>query len=1371
MSAANPFRDYLRAIREKLQVQGAGEHAHRAALQNYLEAAYPHLLATNEPRRIACGAPDFVITTKDTQVPIGYIEVKDVGADLSAREYREQFKRYTQALNNVIISNYLEFRWFVEGEERGEPVRVARLSGEKIVAEKDAAAMLAQLFDNFTSQPGIVVGTASELARRMAHLTHMLKDQIFGAVQNAEEDSELRGQLAAFRDILLPDLDEEQFADMYAQTIAYGLFAARVNVGEREEFSREHAAFDLPKTNPFLRSLFNSIAGPDLDDRLTWIVDDLARLLGNADMANIMEDFGRFTRQEDPVVHFYETFLREYDPQERKIRGVYYTPEPVVSYIVRSVDWLLKEKFGRPDGLADPNVYILDPAAGTGTFLYFVIQHIYDTLQAKGQAGTWNSYVKENLLQRIFGFEILMAPYTICHMKLAMLLQELGYEFDGDERLGVYLTNTLEEAAKKSELLFANYISEEANAAAEIKRDKPIMVVLGNPPYSVSSQNKGEWIESLMDSYKEAVRGERNIQPLSDDYIKFLRFAQWRIEQTRYGIVGMITNNSYLSGLIHRGMREELMKSFSEIYILDLHGSSRIGETTPAGGKDENVFDIEQGVAIGLFAGTPDSTGGTPVVLKAEEGQKATGRTLDSTGERPVVPRGFAPVTEDVIRPRRRLPHWQQGGATYFVTFKLREGQLAETEQKVVLGSCLHWHGTKWHVYAVVVMPNHVHLLVQPLLVSRIGVSPVHSDKAPFGRIGVSPVRGKATPFGRTGVSPVPAEEYYSLSEILHSVKSYTAHALNRLRNVTGPVWMQESFDRIVRDKDEFHEKLRYMISNPVKAELAEDGFDYAFLWLGGDPEDSAGKGSGALGTTGVSPVESGLAPLPTTRGGDVWHADFWGLQEVKYGTLGHTAVDAVHWSKLAPTEPHYFFVPRDISLESEYDQTWSLPDVLQVHIGGITTSRDSFALDFDHDALQQRISDFANRDVPDEKITDSYGIQSTGTWHMPAARAAVSNSAWERDFVQCLYRPFDTRTLFYSDCVVERPRHEVMKHMLAENLALIATRQTHEPFGVLAVRTVATHKCMAAYDRNFLFPLYVYPESDDPSRMEFQEDREANLNPKFVKEFADNLGMEFVPDGQGDLGAGSTEANCTSTGRIGVPPVRRGEGQNPTGETPVVPRPGTFGPEDVFYYAYAIFHCPTYRERYAEFLKIDFPRLPLTSDVELFRDLVGYGHELVRYHLMREPGEPTVGPGEWTGKDACPPGSVSGGVPEPRGKDKTSARDMPEVDWTLITRYPVTGDDEVEKVRYVEPHVEGEEEVPGRVYINKTQYFEGISPELWEFHIGGYQVMQKWLKDRKGRKLSNDDLRHYQRIAVALTATQRLMSEIDERIEEWPIE
>ncbi|MDZ4230518.1 MAG: N-6 DNA methylase, partial [Dehalococcoidales bacterium] len=582
-----PLQDYVLAIEKKLAMDDATEHTHRAALQALIESLLSGVSATNEPKHIKCGAPDFVIRKGSTT--IGYIEAKDIGKSLDETEKTDQLKRYRDSLTNLVVTDYLEFRWYVDGEKRLSACLGTPAKDGKIKRDKEGIQAVAELLTTFLDHHAEKVGTPQSLAQRMARLAHMIRDLIIEAFKQEAESGSLHNQLAAFRDNLIPDLSSEYFADMYAQTIAYGLFAARCTAPDKKDFTRFDAAQNLPKTNPFLRKLFQHIAGYELDDRIAWLVDDLAQVLAQADMEAVLKDFGKHSGKEDPVVHFYETFLKAYDPKVREMRGVYYTPEPVVSYIVRSIDHLLKDRFNKPQGLADDNTLILDPAVGTATFLYMVINEIYQATAAKGQQGMWNNYVAEKLLPRIFGFELLMAPYAVAHLKLGLLLQETGYKFQSDERLGVYLTNTLDEAFKHAETLFAGWISEEANAAARVKKDEPIMVVLGNPPYSGISANASirtildqktgkskqelTWIGRLIEDYKVIDGKPLNERKtwLQDDYVKFLRFGQWRIDRTKQGILGFITNNGYLDNPTFRGMRQSLINTFTDIYILNLH--------------------------------------------------------------------------------------------------------------------------------------------------------------------------------------------------------------------------------------------------------------------------------------------------------------------------------------------------------------------------------------------------------------------------------------------------------------------------------------------------------------------------------------------------------------------------------------------------------------------------------------------------------------------------------------------------------------------------------------------------------------------------------------------------------------------------------
>ena len=410
----NPFPDYLKKIGKALAAGNATEHTHRAALQSLIESLANGITATNEPRRVACGAPDFIVTRGQT--PLGYIEAKDVGKQLDEIENGEQMGRYLESLTNLILTDYLEFRWYVSGEHR-LTARLAKVRTEgKLQVEPSGTEQVNELLTAFLNAKIPTIGSPRELAQRMAALARLTRDIIRRAFEDEDKSGSLHQQMEGFRKVLLHDLTEEQFADMYAQTICYGLFAARCNLKEGEPFTRQHAAFDLPKTNPFLRKMFSHIAGPDLDERIVWAVDDLAELLNRADIKTILQDFGKRTRREDPVVHFYETFLAAYDPTMREARGIYYTPEPVVSYIVRSVDYILKTAFGLPEGLSDSSkikiknpdtkgktdvhkVLILDPAVGTGTFLFSVIDLINKSF--RGNKGMWSSYVSQHMLPRL----------------------------------------------------------------------------------------------------------------------------------------------------------------------------------------------------------------------------------------------------------------------------------------------------------------------------------------------------------------------------------------------------------------------------------------------------------------------------------------------------------------------------------------------------------------------------------------------------------------------------------------------------------------------------------------------------------------------------------------------------------------------------------------------------------------------------------------------------------------------------------------------------------------------------------------------------------------------------------------------------------
>ncbi|NLS76012.1 MAG: DNA methyltransferase [Chloroflexi bacterium] len=1096
MDHADSIRTYLSALRDKLNTGAATEHTHRAALEALLQGLAPGLRAINEPSHVACGAPDFVVTHQGATV--GYVETKDVGLSLDAAERSDQLKRYREGLHNLILTDYLEFRHFVDGEPRAT-ARLARWDGRKLSRDADGAEKVASLLADFLAQAPAEINTPQDLAERMARLAHLIREIIVETFRQGHESSFLKHWRLDLAGRLIAGLDDPErtpeFADMIAQTLAYGLFSARL-MDTTPGFEVREAADLISETTPLLRDFFYQITAPQLKkEPFAPFVDDLVTLLRHTDMGAVLADFGKRTRQQDPTVHFYETFLAAYDPRLRETRGVYYTPYPVVDYIVRAVDHLLKERFGCPEGLADgstisipnwdsgkttrdgrqmrktrdePKVTVLDPACGTGTFLYAVVDHIRQRYMDSGNAGMWPSYVRQRLLPRLFGFELLMAPYAVAHLKLALQLmgqdldeglrQTWAYSFADPDRIGVYLCNTLEEPGKEPDHpLFNDTLAAETHKANEIKSLLPIMVVLGNPPYSGHSANKGDWINGLLkgklpDGSKAPSYyhidgkplGERNPKWLQDDYVKFIRWSQWRIERSGGGILAMITNHGYLDNPTFRGMRRALMDAFDEIRVLDLHGNVKKKEVAPDGGKDENVFDIQQGTAILLAIKHP-----------------------------------------------------------------------------------------------------------------------------------------------------------------------------------------------------------------PRQSKLAQ-----------------------------------------------VHHAELWGPREEKYRRLAEMDVETTPWQLVQPRAPFYLFTPRDTDLLAEYDRGWKITDVFPVNSVGVVTARDKFVLDFDETALRSRIADFTDPANTDEFVRQKYLSTRDGLPVSEVRRLLCKDSQLDRAFVRSAYRPFDRRSLFYHPSVLERSRLEIMRHMASgQNRGLHLCRQivSEEWRHVLATDAV-TDDCYVSNktrERGYTLPLYVYHFATADQQKQLLDaspwpagegGRVPNLSPAFVAELETRLGLRFAP-------AGATEA-------------------------------GEFGPEDVLHYAYAVFHSPAYRARYAEFLKIDFPRLPLTADAALFRALCAKGGELVALHLMESPALNR-----------------------------------------LVTRFPVPGDNVVGKVRYDDNH--------RRVHINAAQYFEGVEPEVWAFQVGGYQVLDKWLKDRQGRKLEHDDLEHYQRIVVALGETMRLMGEIDEAIEEhggWPL-
>ena len=1036
------FKEYIRDIDHLYQVGNTTEHSFRGSLANYLQSLLPKYVVTNEPRRIECGAPDYVITFKNE--PIAFLEAKDVNdPDLDGRkEHKDQFNRYKDSLNRIIFTDYLDFHLYLEGEFV-DSVRIAETRGSRIVGIPENESKFNEMVIGLATGGRQTITSSAALARQMAAKAHLLAAAVKKTIELDGEDgcSEVSGQLRAFREVLIHDLKAEEFADIYAQTIVYGMFTARLNDTTPENFSRQEAAELIPKSNPFLRRIFQSIAVYDLDDSIAWIVDDLAAMFAATDAEKIMKNYGNNKRHSDPIVHFYEDFLAEYDPKLRKARGVWYTPAPVVKFIVKSVDEILQSEFCLPRGLADdstikvnraieqsrdkrtvdgmkhemvdvPRVQILDPATGTGTFLAEVIQQIRDKFD--GLEGLWPSYVEKSLIPRIHGFEILMASYTIAHLKLALTLKNTGYSGQTNKRLNIFLTNSLEEATPRATTLFAKWLSDEADAASLVKSQTPIMIALGNPPYSISSQNSGKWITSLVADYKNNLN-ERNIQPLSDDYIKFIRLGQHYIHKNGEGVLAYISNNGFLDGIIHRQMRKSLLDEFDKIYILNLHGNSRKKETALDGSPDENVFDIMQGVSINLFI---------------------------KTGKK-------------------------------------------------------------------------------------------------------------------------------------------------------------------------------------VKGTLA-----------------------------------------------NIQYLDLFGSRENKYSFLNCESVLSKKWQTVLPIEPFYFFVPKDYSLASLYENGFALDELFVNSTTGIKTSKDDVVICPTYEQGNRLIQDLLS--LPSEEFRRKYstGNDSDG-WSIDAAKEDVLYSMGNDSFsiIPLLYRPFDYRFVPYTgktNGIVSRPRYKTMRHMLySDNVALIIGRQGQAvgdmPWNIAFIVSGGSLVDLNVYYRGggCVFPLYYF-------------DSESSIDNSTVKL---NLKHRIVDE---------------------VSKIIKED----------------INPYEFVDYIYSVLYSNKYREVFSEFLKTDFPRIPFPKDAEHFHHLAKKGAELRKLHIME--------------------GASS---------------------WPNIISFPISGSDSIEKITFKE----------GKVFINDTQYFGNVSNLAWDFFIGGYQPAQKWLKDRKGRKLEYNDILHYGHIIYALEQTGRIMEEIDE--------
>ncbi len=640
------FEAYLRAL-AATSLDDKTEHSDRGALETLLRAAAndagPGATVQHEPRRDRSGggSPDYKISRQGRIA--GYVEVKQIDDNLSKVLKSDQIKKYRLLSDNIILTDYLEFCWIKpDGSVVRERLAYSEdLSARRLRLKPEAVEAVRLLLRGFFSTAPGRTGRAQELALALAHRARLLRDFLTTELIRQEKvhrEGRLHALFDVFRQQVFHELKVVEFADAFAQMLAYSLFLARLNAGEAETVTLENVRRFIPGSFTLIRELVRFLEEMNEDDYrdIRWVVDEVLSLVNGLDLAAIHGDLSFRSRkaisrkvragdeeehrlfERDPFIYFYEDFLKAYDPTMRKGRGVYYTPPPIVNFIVRAVDDILKDSFGIRDGLADHNkVTVLDFACGTGTFLLEVFERIFDNIGGP-DAGRADAVVREHITRNLFGFEYLIAPYTIAHLKLSQYLKDKGHPLHGDERLQVFLTNTLEPVEPQYDSYFPA-ISREVEAAQRVK-ERDILVIVGNPPYSGHSKNKGPWITAAIDGYKYTVErrpdvtspdglgpeervplGERNPKWLNDDYVKFIRFAQLKLDAVEEGVVGIITNHSWLDNPTFRGMRQSLMRSFDQIYVLDLHGNAKKKERTPEGGNDENVFDIEQGVSVSLF--------------------------------------------------------------------------------------------------------------------------------------------------------------------------------------------------------------------------------------------------------------------------------------------------------------------------------------------------------------------------------------------------------------------------------------------------------------------------------------------------------------------------------------------------------------------------------------------------------------------------------------------------------------------------------------------------------------------------------------------------------------------------------------------------
>ncbi|TXJ39692.1 type ISP restriction/modification enzyme [Brachyspira pilosicoli] len=616
------IEEYVKIVNDIKEKGSSNEHSYRTPLENMLKFFAVNLYPNKSIKIIQESSiddeddkkifPDFTIVNEDEKL-IGFIECKDVGFDLNKsingkgnyKQYREQLIKYLYIHNNLIFTDYINFI-LLSKEDDGNIIikdEICIYENKKDKITEENYKKLINIFDMFFISKAKEIDKKDYFLSLLARRTKILRD--FINLELLNKDSYLsRDVKGLFESTLFKDLSDKDFADAFSQIITFSLLFYRLSKRKNVDLN---SFKDMPDYIPIFKEFLLKIDINDFNNN--GIFYSIVSIMNAVNSYNENIFYGELSYKEnhdkeDPFIYMYEYFLKEFDEKTRNAKGVFYTPIEAVRYIIKSIDELLKDKLNISEGLYGENVHILDFAAGTGTFMLGAIELAYNNAKSSGIGGVWEKIVSEFILKRLYGFEFLIVPYVLAHFRIHEYLKDLNYDYKNRERLQLYLTNTLDNSAGGYAAMFPN-MKAEADMAYKIKNEEPILVIMGNPPYNSKSEeiNCKEWIINLLKDYKQNLN-EKKIN-LDDDYIKFLRFAHWKMEKTKQGIIGVIVNNSFINGVSHREMRNQLMKTFDEIYIFDLHGNMNKGEKCPDGSQDFNIFNIKDvGVCIALFVKT-----------------------------------------------------------------------------------------------------------------------------------------------------------------------------------------------------------------------------------------------------------------------------------------------------------------------------------------------------------------------------------------------------------------------------------------------------------------------------------------------------------------------------------------------------------------------------------------------------------------------------------------------------------------------------------------------------------------------------------------------------------------------------------------------